>query len=128
MSSNKSFIFPSNHNYDNEETPLKQPYHDFFTSKQKTLKIIKWAHIKCGFLDAGHLFILPINCLNHHEVLDVNVEIAQNLYNAYCTLFCFWIVGIPKSTVLKIIFRVLTWLLSLKNAGPISIIYFCIIY
>ena len=32
-------------------------------------------------------------------------------------------VGIPKSTVLVIIFRVFLWLLSLQNTGPISIIH-----
>ena len=29
--------------------------------------------------------MLTINWLNHHEVPDVNVEITQNFYNAYCT-------------------------------------------
>ena len=42
-------------------------------------------HIKCGFLDTENLFMLPINWLNHSEVTDVNVEIVQNFYNAYCT-------------------------------------------
>ena len=32
-----------------------------------------------------HLFILPINWLDYHEVPGVNVDIAQSLYNAYCT-------------------------------------------
>ena len=59
MSSNKSSTFPAKHKSDNEETPLKQPHQDAFTSKQETLEIIKRLHIKCGFLDTEHLFMLP---------------------------------------------------------------------
>ena len=39
----------------------------------------------CGFLDTEYLLMFPINWLNYQEVLDVNVEIVQNFYNAYCT-------------------------------------------
>ena len=46
---------------------------------------MKWLHIKCGFLDTEHVFMLPINWLNHHEFTDVNMYIAQNFYNANCT-------------------------------------------
>ena len=33
MSYNKISTFPAKHKSDNEETPLKQPHHDAFTSK-----------------------------------------------------------------------------------------------
>ena len=59
--------------------------------KQKILKIIKRLHIKCGFLDTEYLFMLPINWLNNREVPDVNVDIVQNFYNAYCTPKYFFI-------------------------------------
>ena len=126
-SSNKSSIFPDKHRSNNEETPLKQPHQDAFMSKQETLEIIKGLHIKCGLLDAEHLFMIPINWLNYHKFPGVHVEIAQNLYNTYFTPKLFLLrkismVGIPKSTDLVIIFRVFMWPLSLKNALPISII------
>ena len=35
--------------------------------------------------------MLPINWLNHHEFPDVNVEIALNFYNAYCTPKSFFV-------------------------------------
>ena len=47
--------------YDNEETPLKQPHQDAFTSKQEISEKIKCLHINCVFLDTEHLFVLPIN-------------------------------------------------------------------
>ena len=65
MSSNKSSTFTAEHKYDNEETPLQQPYQDAFTSKQETLEIIKRLHIKCGFLDTEHLFMLPKTWLEY---------------------------------------------------------------
>ena len=58
MSSNKPSTFPAKHKSDNEETPLEQPHQDNFSSKQETLEIIKRLHIKCGFLDTEHLFML----------------------------------------------------------------------
>ena len=82
---NKSSTFPAKRKYDNEETPLKQPYQDAFISKQEILERIKSLHIKRGFLYTEHLFMLPINWLNHHKVSDVNMKIVQNFYNAYCT-------------------------------------------
>ena len=53
----------------------------------------------------------------------------ENLYNANCTPKSFLLrnisrVGIPKSTVLVIIFRVFMWPLSLIDAVPIIIIQF----
>ena len=57
-SSNKSSAFTSKHKSDNEETHLKQPHQDAFTSKQETLERIKRLHIKCGFLDTEHLSML----------------------------------------------------------------------
>ena len=83
--SNIAFTFPAEHNYDNEETPLKQPHQDAFTLKQEALEIIKRLHLKCGFLDSGILFMLPKTCLEYQQYEDVNVDITQNLYNAYCT-------------------------------------------
>ena len=44
-SSNKSSTLPNKHKSDIEETPLKQPHQDAFTSKQETLEIIKRLHI-----------------------------------------------------------------------------------
>ena len=77
----KSSKFPALKKSDNEETPLKQPHQDPFTPKQETLERIKRLHRKCGFLDTEHLSMLTINWLTHSKVTDVNVEIAQNLYN-----------------------------------------------
>ena len=75
-----------------------------------------------------HWFIIPINSLNHRKVPDVNMEIVQNFYNAYSMPKSFLLrnismVGIPKSTVLVIIFRVFMWPLSLINAVPWRIIH-----
>ena len=61
--SNKSSTSPAKYKSDNEETPLKQPYQDDFTSKQETLERIKLLHIKCGLLDTEYLFIFPKNWL-----------------------------------------------------------------
>ena len=35
--------------------------------------------------------MLPINWLNYRKVPDVNVDIVQNLYNAYCTPKSFFV-------------------------------------
>ena len=104
-SSNKSSTFPAKQKSDNEETPLKQLYQDAFMPIQETLERIKRLQIKCGFLDTEHSFMLPNNWLNYHKVTDVNVDIAQNFYNAYHTpkyvlLRNISIVGIQKATVL----------------------------
>ena len=64
-SSNKASTFLAKHKYDNEETPLKKTHQGPFTSKQETLEIIKRLHIKCGFLDSEHLFLLPKNWLEY---------------------------------------------------------------
>ena len=66
---------------DSKDTPLKQPCQDASTLKQISLERIKRLHILCGFLDTEHLSMLTINWLTHSKVTDVNVEIAQNLYN-----------------------------------------------
>ena len=63
--SDKSSTFLAKRKSDNEETPLKQPHQDASTPKQDILERIKRLHIKCGFLDTEHLFMLPINWLNH---------------------------------------------------------------
>ena len=51
---------------------------------------IKRLHIKCGFLDAEHLFMLPKTWLEYQQYANVHVDITQNFYNAYCTQkYCF---------------------------------------
>ena len=90
-SSNKSYTFPAKCNSDNEETPLKQLHQDASTSKQEILERIKRLHMKCGLLDTEHLFMIPINWLNHCEVLNVNVKIVQNFYNAHSTPKSFFV-------------------------------------
>ena len=71
--------------------------------------------------------MLPKTWLEYQQYADVNVDIKQIFYNAYCIqkkmLRNISRVGIPKSTVLVIIFRVFLWPLSLRNAGPRSIIH-----
>ena len=49
ISSTKSSTFLAKHKSDIDETPLKQPHQDAFTSKQEILERIKRLHIKCGF-------------------------------------------------------------------------------
>ena len=85
----KSSKFPALKKADNEETPLKQPHQDAFTPKQENLERTKRLHRKCGFVDTERSFILTFIWLKYHEVMDINVEIAQNLYNVYYTLICF---------------------------------------
>ena len=79
-------------------------------------------------MDTEHLFVIPINWLNHCLVLDVNINILiisimptvrQNIF----LLINISRVGIPKSTVFVIIFRVFMWPLSLINVGLRSIIH-----
>ena len=91
MSSNKSSTFLALKNPDNNETPLKQPHQDAFTSRQENLEKIKRLHIKCGFFDTEHLFMLPKTWLEYQQYEDVQVEITQNLYNAYCTPKYFYV-------------------------------------
>ena len=117
---NKSSTFTAKRKSDNEETTLIQPHQDAFTLKQEILERIKRLHIKCGFLDTEHLFMLPINWLNHRKVPYVNVEIVKNsimptVRQNHFLLRNISIFGIPKSTVLAIIFRVFMWSLSLIN-------------
>ena len=58
--------------------------------KQETLERIKRLHIKCGFLDTEHLFVLPKNWLEYLQYEEVDVEIKENVYNANCTPeYCF---------------------------------------
>ena len=83
--SNKLSTFTDKQKSDNEETPLKQPHQDAFTSKQETLEIIKRLNIKCGFLYTEILFMLPNNWLEYQKLSFVNVDITQNFYDAYCT-------------------------------------------
>ena len=126
--SNKTSTFPAKHRSDNEETSLKQPHQNAFTSKQETFEIIKRLHIKCGFLDTENLLILPKKLVRISRICGCScINYAKFLY-AYCTpKYCFaekyFKVGIPKSMVLIIIFRVFMWPLSLRDAGPRSIIH-----
>ena len=76
-SSNKASTFPTEHKYDNEETPLKKTHQGPFTYKQETLEGIKRLHIKCGFLDTEHLFMLPNNWLEYKQYEDVHVAYSR---------------------------------------------------
>ena len=42
--SNQSSTFQAKRRSDNEETPLKQPHHDDFISKQEIIEIINYLH------------------------------------------------------------------------------------
>ena len=53
--------------------------------RKEFLELIKRLHKKCGFLDTEHLFMLYINWLDYLKVMELNVEILQNFYNAYRT-------------------------------------------
>ena len=81
-SSNKSSTFLAKRKSDNEETTSSGRLH-FETRNFRNNQV--FTYINCGFLDTEHLFMLPINCLNHRNVPDVNVEIVQEFYNAYST-------------------------------------------
>ena len=123
LSSNKSFTFQAKHSSDNEETTLKQHHHEDFTLKQEVLEIIKRLHEKCGFLDTDNLFMLPINWLNNCEVFDINVEILENVYNAYYTPKYFFVEKDFDSWDPKIhgphtYLQIFMWTLSLMNTGP----------
>ena len=89
--SNKASTFLAKHKSDNEETPLKKTHQGPFTSKQETLERIKRLHIKCGFLDNEHLFMIPKNCLEYLQYEEVDVEITEKIYNANCTLKSFFV-------------------------------------
>ena len=96
--------------------------------KQETLERIKQLHIKCGFLDTEHLFMIPKTRLEYVQYEEFYVEITDNLYNTNCTPKSFLLrnilrVGIPKSTVLVIIVRVFIRHISLMNEVPIVIIH-----
>ena len=64
-SSNKASTFPAKNKYDNEETPLINTHQETFKPKQETLERINLLHIKCGFLYAEHLFIIPKTWLEY---------------------------------------------------------------
>ena len=85
MSSDKSSTFPAKHKSDNEETPLKQPHQEAFTSKQEISERMKRLHINCNFLYTEHLLMLPKTWLEHQQYADVYVYITQKNHNAYCT-------------------------------------------
>ena len=70
---------------------MKQSHRDALTLKQETLERIKRLHIKCGFLDAEHLLMIPKTWLEYQQYSDVHVEITQNFYNAYCTQKYFFV-------------------------------------
>ena len=77
MSHNKSPTLTDKHKFDNEETLLKQPHQDAFTSKQGTLEIIKRLHIKCVLLYTEHLFMLSKTWLEYQQYEDVHVVITK---------------------------------------------------
>ena len=77
----------------------------------------------CGGDDnIEHLYILPSRWLYLLQFEDLSDEFYEKIQNASCTPIKFLLknistVGIPKPTVLVIIFRVFIWLLSFKNVG-----------
>ena len=128
MSYNKLSTFPAKHKYDNEEIPLKQPHKDAFTSKQNILERIKHLHIKCSFLDIEHVFMLTKTYLNINNMRMFmwklrKISIMPTIHQTLFVLRNILIVGIPKYTVLVIIFRVFVWPFTLMNVGPRSIIH-----
>ena len=81
-----------------------------------------------GFLDTEHLFMLHKNWLEYLQYEKVDVDIIEiyimsTVRQSLFLLKKISIFGIPKSTVLVIIFRFFMWPLSLMNAGPISMIH-----
>ena len=79
MSSNKTSTFQDEHKSDNEETPLVKSHQGPFASKQKTLEIIKRSHIKCGFLNAEHLLMIPKTWLKIYKMSNL-MRRFQKLY------------------------------------------------
>ena len=56
-----------------------------FTSKQETLEKIKQLHIKCGFLNNEHLFMIPKIWLEYLQDEEIDVEITEFFYNSNYT-------------------------------------------
>ena len=128
ISSNKSSTFTAKYKSDNEETPLEKPHQDTSTLKQDTLERIKRLHIKCGFLDTEHLFMLPKTWLEYQQYEDVYGEITKSFYNAYCTPKAFFVEKYYESWDPKIhgprnYLHIFMRILSLSNAVPRSIIH-----
>ena len=115
---NKSSTFTAKHKSDNKETTLEKPHQDAFTSKQEALEIIKRLHIKCGFFDTEHLFMIPKTWLEYQQYKDVQVEITKNLYNTYCMPRSFYVEKYFESWDTKIYGQH-----SLMNAGTKIIIH-----
>ena len=96
--------------------------------KKESLETIKELYFKCGGDEnLEHLYILPSKLIDLLKYESISDEIYENLQNASCKPVQFFVgeistVGIPKPTVLVIIYRVFIWLLSFKNAGEKSII------
>ena len=90
-SSNKVSTFLAERKSNNEETSLKKTHQGPFTSKQETLERIKMLHIKCGFLDTQHLFMINKTWLEYLQYKEVEVDITENLYNANCTPKSFFV-------------------------------------
>ena len=63
---------------------MKQTYQGPFILKQIFLERIKRLHIKCGFLNTEHLFMLPKTWLEYLQYEEVDVEISENLYDTNC--------------------------------------------
>ena len=64
---------------------MKKTYQEPFTLKQQSLERIKGSHIKCGFLDTEHLFMIPKTWLEYPQYEEVDVDFPEHLYNANCT-------------------------------------------
>ena len=107
--------------------PLKKNHPRPWTSKKDVLDTIKKLYFMCGGDDnIEHLYILPLRWLYILQFEDFSEEIYENFKNTSCTPIKILLrkistVGIPKPTVVVIIFRVFIWLLSIKNAAKKTI-------
>ena len=97
--------------------------------KKEVLETIKKLFFKCGGdKNYEHLYILPSKWIDLLKYEKNGDEILKVYKMPTVRHYCFLLrklltIGIPKSTVLVISFRVFIWLLSFKNAGGKSIIH-----
>ena len=108
---------------------MKKTHQGPFTPKQENVDRIKLLHIKCGFLDTEHLFMLPKNLVRIPTILRklmlifCKIYIIPTLRKKLFLLRNISRVRIQKSTVFVIIFIVFMWPLLLMNAEQIYIIH-----
>ena len=93
-----------------------------WTPIKEVLETIKKLYFKCGGDEnLEHLYILPSQWIDLLKYESISDKVYENLQNASYTPIKFFVrkistVGIPKPTVLVIIFRFFIWLLSFKNS------------